>query len=311
MNRNHFSAGISIGEFIEALTDLHPYHSRASNTYFLLQKVLKNIIGSTGLTLQDNVPVDFGQFGELFFPFIKMGSISSLNLFELDEFIIFAFYWNNRNLYTKSADIGANLGLHSILMSRCGWAVSAYEPDPVHISILNSNLKLNNVHDKVRVLESAVSDIDGTAEFTRVLGNTTGSHLTGAKKEPYGQLETFTVNVQSIDKIFSSVDFIKMDVEGQESKIIAATHSDHWERVDMILEVGTPENARDIYHHLQKIGVNSFSQKIGWKSTKNLDDFPVSYKEGSLFISKKDSMPWARTQQDTSQCNSIFHLNRI
>jgi len=80
--------------------------------------------------------VDFKPFGELIFPYHSMGSVDSLKLFDLDELIIFSFYWANRTKYRKVLDIGANLGLHSILLSKCGYEVSCYEPDPIHFEIL-------------------------------------------------------------------------------------------------------------------------------------------------------------------------------
>lgn len=281
---------ITVSEILSSLPEIYSNHARNSATYHLFDKIVKNVIRNSSLTSATG-SIDLGCFGEIAFPFTEMGAVSSLNLFELDELIIFSFYWKNRSLYRLSADIGANLGLHSILMSRCGWNVEAYEPDPTHLKLLRRNLELNKTLN-VTVSESAVSDQKGTAEFVRVLGNTTGSHLAGAKQSPYGELEKFSVTVESINDIFSSVDFIKMDVEGQERKIILATDSEHWKKTDMMLEVGSPENARDIFVHLKKLNVNAFSQKNGWKAVTSLDHIPKSYREGSLFISAKDCMPW-------------------
>src|SRR5947207_6307227 len=132
--------------------------------------------------LADPAPtaIPFGRFGALTLPYRRMGAIDSIDLFGLDELIIFAFYWANRARYRRSVDIGANIGLHSIVMARCGFAVRAFEPDPVHIEMLRANLALNGVSG-VEVVEAAVSDRNGTTEFVRVKGNTTGSHLSGAK----------------------------------------------------------------------------------------------------------------------------------
>jgi hypothetical protein len=59
-----------------------------------------------------------------------------------------------------------------------------------------------------------------------------------------------------------------------------------------MLEVGSIENALAIFEHMKALGVNMFSQKNNWTSVSALDDMPTSYKEGSLFISKKSEMPW-------------------
>src|SRR5574341_904869 len=81
--------------------------------------------------------------------------------------------------YRRARDIGANLGLHSIVLARCGFEVKAFEPDPWHFGLLKDNLAANRA--RVEAIPAAVSTADGEAQFVRVLGNTTGSHLAGSK----------------------------------------------------------------------------------------------------------------------------------
>jgi FkbM family methyltransferase len=221
-----------------------------------------------------------------------MGAVDSLDLFGLDELIIFAFYAANRNRYQRAADIGANLGLHSLLMSRCGWQVTAFEPDPVHADLLARNLALNGADKAVRLERAAVSNQTGTLEFVRVLGNTTSSHLAGAKPNAYGELERFPVPVRAIADIMPTVDFVKMDAEGQERTILLATTAAHWAKTDMMVEIGSPENAEAIFNHLTSLGVNAFAQKLGWGRVASLADMPTSYKGGSLFITRHSAMSW-------------------
>jgi len=90
-----------------------------------------------------------------------------------------------------------------------------------------------------------------------------------------------------------SVDFIKMDAEGQEKLIVFSINEQHWDDTDMIVEVGSDENAAAIYEHLRKIGVRAFAQKLGWRQVESLDDMPSNYKNGSLFITRKPAIPWA------------------
>jgi FkbM family methyltransferase len=280
-----------LSKFINALPEIHDKHARSTHIYGLLEEVSGEIIKASRLRFVDDATISVGGFGEIFFPYRKMGAIDTLDLFGLDELIIFSFYWINRKRYKNAADIGANLGLHSILMSRCGWQVNSYEPDPIHADLLRSNLKRNNVKC-VELFEAAVSDKPGVLEFIRVLGNTTGSHLAGAKTNPYGELERFPVKVLPIDSVMSTADFVKLDAEGQEKIIILATTTSHWKNTDMMVEVGSEENALAIYDHLTLLGVNLFSQKQGWKRVTSVDGMPKNYKEGSLFISSKSDMPW-------------------
>jgi len=235
---------------------------------------------------------DFGPFGKIIFPYYQMGAIDSLDLFGLDELIIFSFYWVNRNRYQKVADIGANIGLHSVVLSKCGFDVKAYEPDPTHFNLLIANLKNNNCV-KALPIKVAVSKDVGEMEFVRLLGNTTGSHLAGSKKDPYGELEKFAVTVEAIGPILSDSDFVKIDVEGHELTIVQATEKEHWNKCDAMMEVGSKENALGIFEYLNGLGVNMFAQKIGWRRVKSFNDMPLSYKEGSLFITTKHLMHWS------------------
>lgn len=230
-------------------------------------------------------------FGDLDFPYREMGAINTLHLFGLDELIIFSYYWANKSRYKKVADLGANIGLHSIIMDRCGFSINSFEPDPMHIKIFEENVKNNNCSN-ITINQKAISDKSGTMDFIRVLGNTTGSHLAGAKEDPYGDLETFSVETVNINEVLLNNDFVKMDIEGQEAIAILSTNSNTWLNVEMILEVGTSTNAALIFDYLNQINVNMFSQKIGWNKVSALSDMPTSYKEGSLFLSKADSMQW-------------------
>lgn len=284
----------SIGEIIDALPALFLDHARTSDRYKVLDEVARAVVAASGLARESEEEVSLGCLGSVIFPFSRMGAISTLDLFGLDELMIFSFYWVNRGRYRNVADIGANLGIHSILMGKCGWNVSAYEPDPEHVKILRRNLELNNSF-RVNLIEAAVSDKPGMLEFVRVLGNTTSSHLAGAKKNAYGPLERFPVRVESISSLMGKADLIKIDAEGQERAIVLGTASSHWNGTDMIVEIGSEENAIAIYEHLKIIGVNAFAQKIGWHRVETLENMPMHYKQGSLFISKRSEMPWVES----------------
>jgi len=229
-------------------------------------------------------PVVLKPFGKIVFPFYPMGSnVSSINLFDLDELIIFSFYWQNRGRYKNVADIGANIGLHSILLSRCGFNVRSYEPDPEHYKILKKNLSVNQCQH-VSTFNAAVSSVASTKEFVRVLGNTTGSHLAGSKKDPYGKLERFLVETQSIVKIMRWADLIKIDAEGHEKDIILATKPVDWQGKDAMVEVQNKENAKAIFDHFKNSSIGLFAQKKEWAKVVTEDEMPNGYKEGSLLI---------------------------
>jgi len=281
----------TLADIIEALGDIPAQHPRTSKVYQLLEKVSAQALRESAFTKTENARQNLGSFGDLELPYYKMGAVDSLDLFGLDELIIFAFYLRNRAHYKRAADIGANLGLHSLLMARAGWKVISFEPDPTHAQLLERNLKLNQT-DNVTLMKAAVSDHAGEMEFVRVLGNTTSSHLAGAKSNPYGELERFPVRVASIKEIMPSVDFVKMDAEGQEKIIILGTSAEDWAHTDMMVEIGSAENAAAIHQYLPGLGINAFAQKLGWSRVTSLSEMPTSYKEGSLFLTRSATMPW-------------------
>ncbi|MEE8058848.1 MAG: FkbM family methyltransferase [Pseudomonadales bacterium] len=231
-------------------------------------------------------------FGKIQLPYVSFGNINSAHLFGLDEIILFVFYWNNRDRYQEVFDLGANIGLHTIMMSKCGFKVNSFEPDPKHIDILQANLDRNQC-EMATIHRSAVYSDNEEKEFIRVVGNTTGSHLAGMKENPYGELDTFKVKCTTFNSILAKrPSLIKMDIEGAEADVICSTKKDEWLATDMLLEVGTEVNAKRIWNHLSSLGVNMFAQKCGWQAARSVENVPVSYKEGSLFISMKDEMPW-------------------
>ena len=278
---------------------LSGHHAPGSQPYNLLKQVSRKEIEDL-FSEKEPQSIDFKPFGELVFPYQSMGAVDSLNLFDLDELIIFSFYWANRKRYRRVLDIGANIGLHSILLNKCGYEIRAYEPDPTHFNILKQNLAYNNC-SSVQPFNSAVSTVAGEKQFTRVLGNTTSSHLTGSKADPYGDLETFPVTVVDIASIIGWADLIKLDAEGHEKDIFLATYWEHWRDRDALVEVGSEQNAVAVYDHCQKMGVNLFAQKINWNRVTHVAAMPTSYHDGTLFITCKGEMPWAGEEKDKNE----------
>jgi FkbM family methyltransferase len=279
-------------ELIAALPEIADHHAPTDRTYQILKRVaraeVERIFASSGPQT-----TSLGPLGTIRFPYHAMGNIDSLDLFGIDELIILSFYATNRERYRRVLDLGANLGLHSFAMSRCGFEVKAFEPDPRHVAILQETLR-NNELQGVTLVQAAVSVEAGTHEFVRVLGNTTGSHLAGAKSDPYGELERFAVDIQPIKPLLAWADLAKIDIEGHEAVVLTSTSADDWSSTDAIVEIGTMANAALVFQHFESIGVGLFAQKIGWSRVTGLSDMPTSHRDGSLFITRHSAMPWSR-----------------
>jgi FkbM family methyltransferase len=273
----------------DALGENPTLHPPTTAFYQMCKAVARSTVQPL-FTPKERIAQEFGPFGRVSLPYTKMGTIDSIDLFGLDELIIFAFYRANRNRYRHVLDVGANLGLHSIIMSRCGFSIKAFEPDPWHFGILAENLKANEAVS-VQPEQAAVSTVDGEAQFVRVLGNTTGSHLAGAKNS-YGEKESFTVPTRAVAALFSWADFAKLDVEGHEKQLLLSLTASEMQHLDIMVEIGNAQNASAVFEHLRHIGVGMFAQKIGWRRVGSLSEVPTSHREGSLFISAKAEMPW-------------------
>jgi len=280
-----------LSSLLHSLVPLKEFHRPDCEIYSFLELVSKTAVSSLfGEGTAQNANLDY--LGRISFPYFSMGAINSTHLFGLDELIIFSFYWSNRHRYRKVADLGANIGLHSIVLSHIGYQVTAYEPDPIHFSQLQSNVKSNCTENTPVLINKAVSTRSGKLEFVRVVGNTTGSHLAGSKENPYGELNKFIVEVDSFNSICDAFDFLKIDVEGHEADILLSTTEENWQNTDAIVEIGNPSNAQKVFEYFNGTSINLFSQKTGWNQVSSLEDMPLSYKDGSLFISVKDTMPW-------------------
>jgi FkbM family methyltransferase len=276
---------------LEFLAAYPQHHARDSRFYRFIDGLARHAFRDAQPQFEAGRPVPLAELGGIVLPYEKMGAIDSVDLFGLDELLMFAFYHRNRGKYRRGADIGANIGLHSILLSRCGVRMEAFEPDPAHHAKLKRNLGLNGVGDCTAHM-AAVSEKKGKMEFVRVLGNTTSSHLAGAKANAYGELERFEVDVHDVREIAARVDFMKIDAEGHEAVILNAVPLEQWRRLDAFVEIGTPQNAEAIFSRFAGTGVNVFSQKAGWSRAESIQQLPASYKEGGAFVSAKAAMPW-------------------
>jgi FkbM family methyltransferase len=282
---------VTLSQLLAALPEMRSHHAPTSTVYGFANHVSQLAVAEL-FGPQGKQTAQLGEFGSIAFPYTRMGAIDSTHLFGLDELIIFSFYWQNRARYRKVADMGANIGLHSIMLARAGFDVVSFEPDPTHYELLTRNVNANIAQRAPNLVNKAISVEEGELEFTRVLGNTTGSHLSGAKANPYGELDKFIVKVEAFLPVMRSVDFFKMDIEGHESVVLLATSRDDWANTDAMVEISSPDSAAKVFAHLHGLGVNMFAQKSGWQAVNTLAEMPENYKQGSLFITAKPHMPW-------------------
>ena len=229
------------------------------------------------------------------FPYVKMGKIDSLDLFGPTELMILQLYKHNKNRWKHVLDIGANLGLHSIIMDRLGWYVRAYEPQPDIFKLLERNLKANQCKNVISY-QSAVHTASGEANMVVVENNLTGSHLEGFK-DSYGPRHTIKVHTLDCRKLWTGqsvgnykypdTDFVKIDSEGNEADLCLTMTKEVMSHMDCIMEVRNEKNAQIIYDYFTGIGVPIWTQKNDWQKAQSIEDMPKMNREGSIFVGHK------------------------
>jgi FkbM family methyltransferase len=147
-------------------------------------------------------------------------------------------------------DLGANHGMHTLLMARLVGStghVYAFEPVPENAGRLRENIALNHFSN-VDVIEAAVADQPGTESFAHGGDHATG-HLAGTGGTPCGDLRVEVISLD--DLVFTQnakpPDFIKIDVEGAESKALAGARQVlETYRPILLIALHTPEQDRAV-----------------------------------------------------------------
>jgi len=113
-------------------------------------------------------------------------------------------------------DIGANIGSYTILgASEVGAETISIEPIPDTFKILEENIIINKINNKVKSLNIGIGGKKGLLKFTKSLDTT--NHV--AKKD---EKNTIDVPVEKFDDIIDlkKPTLVKIDVEGFETEVI-------------------------------------------------------------------------------------------
>lgn len=107
-------------------------------------------------------------------------------------------------------DVGANVGIYTLLASKRGTRVVAVEADPANANVLRQSLERNGLADRVEIHQIAATDCPKVLTLHRNPFNSGGSSV-------YGDGESLRVLGRTIDSLgLPSIDVCKMDIEGSE-----------------------------------------------------------------------------------------------
>jgi FkbM family methyltransferase len=187
-------------------------------------------------------------------------------------------------------DIGANLGVYSLLMARLvgpGGQVFSYEPGAEARTFLESSRTLGGLKN-LEIVGVALSD--SAKEGDLAFAGSTELRTLG----PPGSGERIRItslDLESAERSWSAVDFVKIDAEGEEERIIAGGRSffaSHSPLVMFEIKAGDKVNDR-LRTIFPEIGYRLFRQLVG-EAILIPDDAtqPLDGYELNLFAAKPD-----------------------
>ena len=150
---------------------------------------------------------------------------------------------------TVCFDIGANVGLYSLLFARKNATVIAFEPFPRNVEYLHRIVAINRV-ENVTIVPWAVGIEPGMRAFRQ--GETQASgHLSAAGEQP-----VFCTSLDAyVEQYGIEPDLLKIDVEGAELEVLQGARRLLEERMPRILlSIHGEDLRRDCLRLLREIG---------------------------------------------------------
>jgi FkbM family methyltransferase len=153
--------------------------------------------------------------------------------------------WHLERLLPRDAvlvDVGANFGYYTVELTTAlgpGARAIAFEPFPQNCERLERHVRMNDLTKRVRVLPFALSDASGSLTMHLRQGGNTGSAQLGGG-------EGLTIRAARLDELwpelgYERLDFIKIDVEGHEIRVLRGAQrmiSEH--KPMMLIEIDPP-----------------------------------------------------------------------
>jgi FkbM family methyltransferase len=117
-------------------------------------------------------------------------------------------------------DIGANIGNHSVFLSKFFNHVCSFEPNPITYDVLLLNSKYAVPRKNITTYNIGLSDKDDKLPFTIIPSNIGASRIESKNVDRKSNNKIIYINVKKADKIASlqkeNISLIKIDIEGHE-----------------------------------------------------------------------------------------------
>jgi FkbM family methyltransferase len=175
-------------------------------------------------------------------------------------------------------DIGAHVGLWSMQLSKMFTEVHAFEPLEEHRVCFDKNLiggkraalkrwlglrPKQTLIDGVKLYPYALGDQEFLVSITHENGMSSGTSAIDLK-------DTGTIPVKTLDSFgFQNVDFIKIDTEGFEERVLAGatTTISNWRPVIIVEQKGDMASSR---FNLRPLGAVSYLEEMGYRMAQEI-----------------------------------------
>lgn len=194
-------------------------------------------------------------------------------------------------------DCGANIGLYSLNLAKLfpSSKIHAFEPLQFNFEIFEQNIQSNNF-DNIKANKLGIGDKPG--EFEIMFGNKkSGASL---YVDDYNQMGKETIQIVTIDdycaeKGIDSINFLKIDVEGGEFKVLEGAKSilEKSENCLAVIEIiekhlqAAGDSGKKIFEIMKDLGFTPYLPK-SWpfdlKKISGHQDLPETYTDNVFFI---------------------------
>lgn len=155
-------------------------------------------------------------------------------------------------------DVGANVGYYTLLAASRGATVTALEPVPETVAILNAAVKANGLEERVRVIQACAWDAETEMEIVVPAGRYYGvANVTGL----YSSGPRLKVRCVRLDSLVDGAKLVKLDVEGAEYEALRGMEGIAGRVRHVLMEVNRRprevwETLRDWGFKVERIGRN-------------------------------------------------------
>jgi FkbM family methyltransferase len=226
------------------------------------------------------------------------GTLAAVGLHEADELLCVTDLIRPQDCVV---DVGANLGVYTIIAAQRGASVIAFEPTAAARQALERNARLNGLTDRIEISPLALADFNGPARFTS--GLDTVNHLVIAgDADAHGS----AVQVATLDAVFRDggtpwradrVVLIKVDVEGFDQQVLVGA-SELIDHVKPVLIVEVWGGGRHIREWLEYRGYGMYRYEPAARRLRSVSrDFSG---QGNFIAVHQHRLAWAEERIATA-----------